>query len=83
MPRTEQRKAARPRQDALGGLTARELEILALLAAGARSRTIATDLGIAEPTVKRHITNLYRKLGVTSRVEAATLYVREQPRGRR
>jgi DNA-binding CsgD family transcriptional regulator len=70
------------RGDALAALTAREREILRRVATGARTRQIAAELGIAEPTVKRHLTNLYRKLGVENRVEAATRYVTEQ-RGRR
>ena len=59
-------------------LTARELEVLGCLASGARTRAIAEQLGIAEPTVKRHLTNLYRKLGVTNRVEAVTSFLRLQ-----
>lgn len=54
-------------------LTARELEVLRLIAAGLSSREIATRLVISEHTVHRHVTNLYRKLGVSSRA-AATAY---------
>ncbi|MNI60820.1 Transcriptional regulatory protein DegU [compost metagenome] len=55
------------------GLAARELEVLQLLAAGQRNRTIATDLGISENTVKFHLRNLFRKLDVRSRTEAIAL----------
>ena len=55
------------------GLTARELQVLRLLAAGKTNHAIATDLVLAEKTVDRHVTNLYAKLGVSSRA-AATAY---------
>lgn len=63
-------------------LTPRELEILAHVADGRRTRDIAAALGIAEPTVKRHLTNLYRKLDATNRVEAAAHYLRARTRPR-
>lgn len=49
------------------GLTTRELEVLDALAYGARNNQIATDLGIAERTVKAHLASIYQKLGVESR----------------
>ena len=52
-------------------LTARELDVLKLLAQGHRNREIADDLGLAEPTVKIHVNNLLRKLQVKDRTEAA------------
>ena len=55
------------------GLTERELEVLQLLAAGLTNREIAARLVISEHTVHRHVTNLYRRLGVSSRT-AATAY---------
>lgn len=51
-------------------LSARELEILLLVARGMSNRQIASTLRLAEATVKRHLANLYPKLGVGSRVEA-------------
>jgi len=54
-------------------LAAREFEVLQLLAAGQSNRAIATSLGISENTVKFHTRNVFKKLGVRSRVEAATL----------
>ena len=56
-------------QDAAGGhgLTARELQVLRLLAAGETNRAIATSLVLAEKTVDRHVSNLYAKLGVLAR----------------
>jgi ATP/maltotriose-dependent transcriptional regulator MalT len=59
---------------AVGGLaetlTARETEILGLVAAGMRNQEIADQLVISLSTVKRHIANTYGKLGVTHRTEA-------------
>lgn len=54
-------------------LAARELEVLQHLTAGHRNRTIATEMGISENTVKFHVRNLFRKLGVESRTEAIAL----------
>jgi DNA-binding NarL/FixJ family response regulator len=52
-------------------LRGREREILALLAAGHPNKVIARRLGISEKTVKSHLTNIYRQIGVTDRVQAA------------
>jgi DNA-binding CsgD family transcriptional regulator len=54
-------------------LTARELEVLRLIAAGLTNRAIADRLGISEKTVARHVSNLFVKLGLSSR-SAATAY---------
>jgi LuxR family maltose regulon positive regulatory protein len=51
-------------------LTLRELEVLALIATGASNPEIARDLHISINTVKRHNTNIFGKLGVTSRIQA-------------
>lgn len=55
------------------GLTGRELEVLRLLTTGATNRAIATELVLSERTVDRHASNIYAKLGVSSRA-AATAY---------
>lgn len=59
---------------ALGGMTARELELLGLIEAGLSNAEIAAQLCIARATVKNHVHNILRKLGVESRVEAAALW---------
>jgi DNA-binding NarL/FixJ family response regulator len=59
-----------------GGLTAREVEVLRLLAAGKTNRDIAVELVISEHTVARHIQNIYAKIGVSSRA-AATAFAFE------
>jgi len=52
-------------------LTARESEILALLAKGMPNKRIALDLGISEKTVKAHVTSIFQRLGVSDRTQAA------------
>lgn len=58
------------------GLTARELEVLRLVATGRTNRTIAAELFLSEKTVARHVSNIFAKLGVSSRA-AATAYAYE------
>jgi DNA-binding NarL/FixJ family response regulator len=52
-------------------LTARELEVLQLIAAGDANKQIARKLGITERTVKSHLTNIFAAIDVTSRTQAA------------
>ncbi len=59
------------------GLTAREIEVLALVAAGKTNRVIADELALAVKTVDRHVANILSKLDVTSRT-AATAVAYEQ-----
>lgn len=54
-----------------GGLTRREAEVLACMASGRSNRQIAATLSISERTVERHLSNIFVKIGVTSRTEAA------------
>ena len=56
-----------------GGLSRRESEVLRLVAAGKTNRAIATELFISEKTVARHVSNIFTKLGLSSRTEA-TVY---------
>jgi two-component system, NarL family, nitrate/nitrite response regulator NarL len=54
-------------------LTAREIEIVQMVARGLRNRTIGEQLSIAESTVKVHLHNIYEKLGVEGRLELVLL----------
>jgi DNA-binding NarL/FixJ family response regulator len=54
-----------------GGLSRRECEVLTLVAEGRSNREIGEQLFISDRTVGRHLTNIYNKLGVTSRTQAA------------
>jgi DNA-binding CsgD family transcriptional regulator len=57
-------------------LTARELEVMRLLARGQTNQAIANALVVREGTVKYHVKNILRKLGATSRADAVSRYVR-------
>jgi DNA-binding NarL/FixJ family response regulator len=59
-----------------GGLTEREAEVLRLVAAGHSNREIATELYLSAKTVARHLSNIFTKIGVSSR-SAATAYAFE------
>ena len=63
--------AARGRNHLPGGLTSREAEVLACVAAGRNNREVAGELVISEKTVARHLSNIFAKLGVSSRTQAA------------
>ncbi len=69
LARTDQPKAA-------GALSERELQVLLLVAAGKTNRAIAAELVISEKTVARHVSNIFTKLGVSSRA-GATAYAYE------
>ena len=58
------------------GLTPRELDVLALVATGRTNRAVAHDLHISEKTVARHVSNIFTKLGLSSRA-AATAWAYE------
>jgi DNA-binding NarL/FixJ family response regulator len=64
------------RRPAAARLSERELEVLRLVAAGLANKLIARRLGITERTVKAHLTNVYARIGVTDRTQAA-LWARE------
>jgi len=60
----------------LSTLTRREMEVLADLASGRTNKQIARDLGISLNTIKFHVRNLFQKLGVNSRGQAISMYLR-------
>jgi DNA-binding NarL/FixJ family response regulator len=66
------REAAPP---AAGGLTSREVEVLRLVAAGKTNRAIADDLFLSERTIDRHVSNIFTKLGVSSRAAATAFAI--------
>jgi DNA-binding NarL/FixJ family response regulator len=72
--------SVRPNQydfDEVEELTAREIEVLRMLAEGFANKEIASRLGISDHTVKFHISSILAKLGASTRTEAVTLGVRK------
>jgi DNA-binding NarL/FixJ family response regulator len=67
----EKARAARRAAEAAASLTPRERQVLGLIATGSTNRQMASRLRISEFTVEAHIANVYAKLGVRGRVEAA------------
>ncbi|MEJ2448015.1 MAG: response regulator transcription factor [Anaerolineales bacterium] len=65
------------REDDDQELTPREIEVLSLVVDGQTNREIAFNLEISEKTVEKHLHNVFKKLAVSSRVEAAVLAVEE------
>jgi DNA-binding NarL/FixJ family response regulator len=60
------------------GLTAREMEVLALLAEGLNNVEIGDHLSVSRTTIKTHVSNIFSKLGVSNRVEAITLAIQQK-----
>ena len=73
-PDSDSAQAGAEQTDVL--LTARERDVLRLLAGGADNAAIGLELSISPHTVKQHVTNIFEKLGVRTRVEAAVYAVR-------
>ena len=68
-----------PRLEDVLGLTAREAEVLSLVARGYTNREIAATLFISVKTASVHVSHILRKLGAPNRVEAATIAHRLAP----
>ena len=62
----------------MGGLSGRQTEIVVLAARGLSNDQIARELNLAPATVKRHLANLYAKIGVRSRSEAVRTTLMKQ-----
>jgi len=65
-------QALPPAEQLIAPLTLRELEVLKLIESGYSNQEIAAELVISMPTVKRHISNIYTKLGTSSRTQAVS-----------
>jgi DNA-binding NarL/FixJ family response regulator len=82
-PAVATRLLGQVREPALEPLSARELDVLALVAKGSTNRAVAAALFISEATVKTHLLHVYAKLGVSDRAAAvAVAYERGLLRGR-
>jgi DNA-binding NarL/FixJ family response regulator len=68
--------AANGEEEPIDRLTKREREVLELIGRGLPNKRIALELGVAEKTVKTHVSHVLAKLGVTDRTQAAVIAVR-------
>ena len=59
-------------------LSAREIEVLCALAEGLYNKEIASKLQISEKTVKNHVSNIFKKIGVSDRTQAAVYAIRHK-----
>jgi DNA-binding NarL/FixJ family response regulator len=59
-------------------LSAQEERVLALIAEGKTNKEIATALDLSDKTVKNYLTNIFQKLHITRRAQAAALFVKRQ-----
>ena len=71
-----------PRRAASFGLTGPELSVVAMVVSGRTNRAIAQGLSITEDAVKHHLTRIFHKLGIASRLELALFAARHQLRDR-
>lgn len=78
-PRARGKSGQYDRAERLWSLTRREGEILALVAEGLSNSKMARMLWLSEQTVKFHLSNIYRKLGVANRTAAARWAIQQQP----
>ena len=63
----------------LTSLSSQEFRLLPLVAEGKTNKEIASDLALSDKTVKNYLANIFSKLGITRRTQAATLYARALP----
>lgn len=78
-PAVAQRMLVRTRRaNSIDALSAREQEVLELLAHGATNSIIAEKLFVSEKTIKTHLASIFRKLGVTNRTQALSKAMRER-----
>jgi DNA-binding NarL/FixJ family response regulator len=68
---------AGPREDLTAEMTSRELDVLRLVGAGKANKEIAAELSISDRTARTHVSNILRKLGLSSRTQAALWAARE------
>jgi two-component system response regulator DevR len=68
------------RQTTLASLSPQEHKVLALIAKGKTNKEVGNDLGLSEKTVKNYLANIFEKLNVSRRSQAAALYVENQHR---
>ncbi|HTB81634.1 MAG TPA: response regulator transcription factor [Opitutaceae bacterium] len=70
-----------PARDVLAALSTQERRVLALIAEGKTNKEAGQALNLSEKTVKNYLSNIFEKLHLTRRAQAAALYAQTQPRG--
>jgi two-component system response regulator DevR len=70
-----------PEKDVLASLSAQERRVLALIAEGKTNKEVGQALELSEKTVKNYLSNIFDKLQLTRRTQAAALYAKARPRG--
>jgi len=65
--------------DELATLSAQERRVLALIAEGRTNKEVGNELGLAEKTVKNYLSNVFDKLHVTRRAQAAVIFAQRHP----
>jgi DNA-binding NarL/FixJ family response regulator len=73
--------ALKLRRDSISALTTREVQILDLICKGTQNKIIADKLHLSENTVKVHVRNIYKKMNVRNRTEAASRFFNEHSAG--
>jgi two-component system, NarL family, response regulator DevR len=69
-----------PARDVLATLSTQERRVLALIAEGKTNKEAGQALNLSEKTVKNYLSNIFEKLHLTRRAQAAALYAQTQPR---
>ncbi len=75
--RSSQPALAQPAQRSAGVLSTRELQVMKHLATGMPNKQIARELGIRESTVRNHLSQIFKKLHATNRLEAVLSALRQ------
>lgn len=70
----------RSKEERMRNLTRREQEVLGLIAEGMNNREIANHLFISEKTVKNHVSNIFKKINVNDRTQAAIYAIKNKPK---
>lgn len=66
-------------QDSLGSLSPQESRVLALIADGRTNKEVGSEMGLSEKTVKNYLSNIFEKLHVSRRAQAAAIYAQKNP----
>ena len=72
-------KAGGPTRDVLASLSPQESRVLALIAQGKTTKEAGNELNLTEKTVKNYLSNIFEKLHVSRRAQAAAIYAQRQP----